>query len=212
MSDFTTERGQLQDWTTLDDTGGVPTSETSALDGTMTGTLSECLEAMLHIVMAHQDANDASTNNAGYRVLIKVNSNSDEDWRTFFEVQATGGQANAQVLAANSGSGQANPERIEVAATANFDTPGDVYFLKDAGTLADSCIVVNQDVVTNDYVEHIDDLVNAYDTSDYLYDIVDQWDVLLPRGIQDVKVLFYNTDADATYATRVDYTAVTDIE
>lgn len=208
MADYTNAAGaQLLDWTTLDDTGAVPTTESSAL------TVDTNIGTTLHIDMCHQDANDASTNYAGAIVFVKSGT-TDEDWHEFVRLQATGGQANAQVLAAASGSGQANPDRIEVAATANFQTPGAKYFLKDVGTLADSCIVTNKDYVSNDYVEAMDDLVNAYDSSDYLYDIVDQWNVFIPgeMGIKSVKVFFYNTDGDATYACRVRYSQATDLE
>ena len=126
-------------------------------------------------------------------------------------VQATGGQANGQILAAASGSGQANPDRIEVGSTTNFETPGDKYFLKDVGTLADSCIVWNKDFVNDDYVQALDDLVNAYDNADYLYDIVDQWNINLPASVQAANVVFFNQDGDATYACRVRYTIITAI-
>jgi hypothetical protein len=55
-------------------------------------------------------------------------------------------------------------------------------------------------------------LVNAYDSSDYLYDIVDEWNIEIPGETQQARVFFYNTDGDATYACRVDYELVTDIE
>lgn len=208
MADYTKTQGQLMDWTLLDDTGGVPSLESPALDSGES--LDSSLLATLHIDMCHADANDAGTANASYIVWGKSGT-TDEDWHKLFEGQADAGQANGQVLAAASGSGQANPNRIEVAATANFQTPGDSYFLKDVGTLADSCIVVNKDYVLNDYIECIDDLVNAYDTADYVYDIVNQWSLQLPGDLQAVRVTFHNPDGDATYACRVRYTMVTDL-
>jgi len=208
MADYTKINGQLMDLSTCDDTGGVPTLETPELDSGEG--LNDAIETQLQIDVAHQDANDAGTNNLEVIILGKSGT-TDEDWHEIMRFQASGGQANAQILAAASGSGQANPNRIEVAATANFETPGDLYFLKDVGSLADSCIVFNKDYIVNDYVEAIDDLVNAYDNADYLYDIVDQWSITLPPGFQSVKVLFANPDGDATYACRVRYTMVTDI-
>lgn len=208
MAHFTKIQGQLMDWSVLDDTGAVPTLETSELNSGED--LDESIEAILHIDCCHQDANDASTSNAEVAVFIKSGT-TDEDWHEFLRVQATGGQANGQILAAESGSGQANPDRIEVVSTTNFETPGDKYFLKDVGTLADSCIVWNKDFVNDDYVQALDDLVNAYDNADYLYDIVDQWNIELPASVQAAKVVFFNQDGDATYACRVRYTIITAI-
>jgi hypothetical protein len=206
MADYTKTQGQLMDWTTLDDTGGVPSLESPALDSGEA--LDSSIEAHFHIDVCHQDANDASTNNVEVVVWGKSGT-TDEDWHEIARLAATGGTANGQILAAASGSGQANADRIEVAATANFQDPGDVYFLKDAGVLANSCIVLNKDYVSNDYVEAMDDLANAYDTADYLYDIVDQFTITLPSSLQAARVTFHNPDGDATYACRIRYTLVT---
>ena len=208
MSDLTKTQGQLMDWSTLDDTGGVPFLETSELGSVED--LDSALGAVLHIDMAHQDTN-AAGNLAHCKIWIKSGS-TDEDWHEFISLTATDGTANSQQLDANSGSGQANPDRIQVASTTNFETPGDKYFLKDVGDLTNSCIVVNKDYVNDDYVVHMDDLVGAYDSSDFLYDVIDQWSILLPSTIQAAKVTFHNEDSDATYACRVRYTIITDIE
>lgn len=208
MANFTKTQGQLMDWTLLDDTGGVPSLESAALDSGEG--LDAAMVTTLHIDICHADTNDASMNTAECIIWGKSGI-TDEDWHELFRFQADGGQANGQVLAAASGSGQANPDRIEVAATANFQIPGDVYFLKDAGALAASCIVVNKDFVTDDYIECIDDLVNAYDTSDYVYDLVNQWSVQLPADLQAARATFHNPDGDATYACRVRYTMATDL-
>lgn len=195
---------QLLDWSILDDTGGEP-----FLSGGII-TSDSWLGTNLMIDMAHADANDAGSNEATCKIWNKGGT-TNEDWHLWMQLSANAGQANAQILAAASGSGQANPDRIEVAATANFQTPGDMYFLKDVGTLANSCLITNRDYVSNDYVRAIHDLVNAYDNADYLYDIVDQWIVLVPPT-KYILVTFHNKDGDATYACRIQYEAITDIE
>ena len=205
MADFTIAApGQLLDWSILDDTGGDP-----FLSGGII-TSDSWLGTNLMIDMAHADANDAGTNEAMVKVWTKGGT-TNEDWHLWATYTANAGQANAQVLAANSGAGQANPDRIEVAATANFQIPGDMYFLRDMGTLVDSCLVTNRDYVSNDYVRAVHDLVNAYDSADYLYDIVDQWTVTIPPT-KYILVTFHNKDDDATYACRIQYEAITDIE
>src|SRR3990172_7231533 len=206
MADFTKTQGQLMDWTLLDDTGAVPSLESAALDSGEA--LDVALEAILHIDMCHADANDASTNYAIAIIWIKAGT-TDEDWHEFIRLQATGGIANSQQLAANSGSGQANPDRIEVASTTNFTVPGAKYFLHDVGSLIASAIVVNFDFVTNDYIQCVDALVNAYDSADFVRSIVDQWSIILPSSVQAARVTFHNPDGDATYACRVQYTIIT---
>lgn len=197
----TKSQGELLDWTTLDETVGVESGVLDSGEG-----LNDNLIGMLHVVMAHSDGN-ANTGTPGFVVLIRV-SGTDEGWREHVRMLATTTTANAQVLAANSGTSQANPDRIEVAATANFDGIGDCVFLCDEGDITNSCLVFIKDVVTNDYVQNIDDLVGDYDTSDYLYDVVDQWDIELPAGIDEAKVLFFNDDSDSEFAVRVDYSFV----
>jgi len=205
MADYTKSRGQLMDWTLLDDTAAVPSLESSEL------ALDDDILALLHIDVCHADAVDATTNNVELVVWIKSGT-TDDDWHEFVRVQATAGQANGQVLAAASGASQPNPDRIEVASTTNFENPGDVYFLKDVGTLANSCIVVNKDFVNDDYIQCIDDLLLDYDTSDYVYDIVNQWNFELPASTAAVRVTFHNPDGTANYACRIRWTKVTDIE
>jgi len=201
MATATKSQGELLDWTLLSDDIGVESNALDSGEG-----YDDSLKAMLHVTMAHADAN-ANTGSPGFVVLVRV-SGTDEGWREFIRLAATITTANGQILAAASGSGQGNPERIEVAATANFDGIGDAVFLKDVGTLADSCLVFIKDFVTDDYVENIDELVNAYDNADYLYDVVDQWNIELPISCDEAKVLFFNDDADSEFAVRVDYSFV----
>lgn len=204
-ADYTKSVTSLQDWTTLDDTGATPSYESTAVSVT------DDIETIVHIIIAHQDAN-AAGDSAYVCVDISSNSSGDDDWHELTKLAVTGGTANAQVLAAASGSGQPNEDRIEVASTTNFENPGDWYFLKDVGTLADSCVVCNYDYVNDDYVQVVDNLANAYDSSDYLYDIVDMWSVTIPPSANRFRVRAHNEDADATYALYIRYTKVTDIE
>ena len=201
MATATKSQGQLLDWTLLDEGVGIESNVLNSGEG-----YDDSLQAMLHVTMAHIDAN-ANTGSPGFVVLIRVNG-TDEGWREFVRLSATITQANGQVLFATSGAGEGSPEKVLIAATANFDGIGDVAFLKDAGTLADSCLIFIKDVDTNVSTSNIDDLVNTYDTSDYLYDVVDQWNIELPISCDEAKVLFFNDDADSEFACRVDYSFV----
>lgn len=205
--DFTVSQGQLQDWQELTVAAAIVTAELDTgegLDGSQ-------ISAILHIDMANSTTDAITAGTAGAKVFVQSGTTA-EDWHLWTSVSATGGTANRQVLAAASGNGQANADRIELAATANFDGIGDVAFLQDEGTMADSTLVIIEDVVTNDYTQNFTDLANAYDTSDYIYDVVDQWNIKLPDGCQGAMVVFWMSDADGDIACRVRYEIVTDIE
>lgn len=213
MADITPGSGQIMNWTLLDDTGAVPTLETSELTEA-THSISSSLSFTLHIDMCHADSN-AAGDSAGFNVLINssVGVHSDEDWHLLggMSYEATGGSAILTALAATSGAGETNPERVELATTANYNTPGAAYFILD-NTIANSEIVYNQDTVTDDYIEAMDDMSQVHDASDCIFNIVDHWDIQLPQGIQKAKVQFWNKDADATYACRVRWNQGKDIE
>ncbi len=211
--DATKTQGILTDWTAVP----VHVTDGSATNGLESAVLDsgESLDsavlAIIHIDMCHAATTTATAGSAGVIVFVKSGT-TDETWHEFIRFPMTAGTANSQSLAATSGSGQGNPERVELALTTNFETAGDVYFLKDAGTLANSCLVTNIGYKDDDYLISMDNLVNTYGTDDYLIDIVEQWSIALPSTVQAAKVFFFNNDTDAHYAARVHYTLVTDIE
>jgi hypothetical protein len=205
--DYTKDEGQVLDWTLLDDTGSDdPFAETTIQ------TISSQLEYVLNVVVCHNDTNDAGSNYV--RIVVVVRAGSDnEAWRLHESIAVSGGQATSETLAANSGASQGNPERLEVADTTDFDTGGAEWlFLKDTGPLADSALVFIRGWSDNDYYINAWDLVRDYDNADILFNGVSQFKVRLPAGSQYFNVMFNNSDGDATYAVRVDYTAVTAIE
>lgn len=206
MADATKARGQLMDWTLLDDTGGTFSIETPVLDSGENQDSS--MSTILNVVMAHADGNDAGSNYASFKVLGRVDD-TDEGWREISNLQATGGTAAVGDLDQESASAQPN---VYIVSTTSFETPGDCYLLKDEDTITNSQLVYNKDFANDDYTVMIDNLVNTFSTDDNLYDIVNQWQIRIPFEYQEVKVIFYNTDGDATYVCRVDYLQVTDIE
>lgn len=198
-ADFTTAKDSVMDWTLLDDTGAVPFLDNAVL---VTDTW---LGAQLFIDVAHIDAD------AGTSATVKIwkkSGTTDEDWNLTQELSVTMGAANTGDVDQVCASAQPN---VYLAATANFDSSGNVFFLRDINTLADSCLVIVGDVATDDYTVGIDNLVNAYDADDVTWDVVDQWQPILSPGFT-YKVTFHNTDSAANYACRVRYSADTDIE
>lgn len=206
MADFTKSQGQILDWTLLDDTG----SNNPFAQATMQ-TKSTELEVELHIVVAHQDTNDATTNYVTVSVIGRAGGDA-EGWREIVSVQSGGGQAIAETLAAASGASQGSPERLEVADTTDWDTGAAQWlFLLDSGTLVDSCLCLIEGWVDADYYINSWDIVRDYDNADILHDGVSQHRVRVPAGIQYFDILFHNADATATYAVRVDYSEVQSI-
>jgi len=202
MADFTKSKAQLLDWTLLDDTAtDSPSVETSAL------ALDEELGAILNIVVAHADTNDACTSYVYISVQGKVGSN-DEDWREIARLQAGGGQATTEALDAESASGGTS---IKVAATTDWDTGQlERLFLKD-GTLVNSELVTIVGWSDADYYIAADNLTNTHAAATDLFDGVDEIPVHIPPEYDSVKVIFSNSHDTATYNVRVDYNVITEI-
>jgi len=198
--DITKSQGELLDWTLLDDVGASPAMTVETGTHTFTGTLSSTLSVAMVNIGAVADAGSI-----GFKVFVRYGAD-DSTWRQHIDLKADVAVAVTTVLDAESASAQAV---INVTATAGFDAVtqiGDTYFIKDT-TLADSELViwggVHADAAT---ITVIDNLVTTHAvTTSSLYAVVSQWQVVLPNGCDEAKVLFYNQDADANYACRVDY-------
>ena len=206
MVDLTKLSGSLLNWTELDDTGGVPTVASGELNGEG---MSDAIGVIVHIDCCHKDTNDASTNNVEVVTWIKSGGSADQ-WHELVRFQADGGVAHSKTLAGTSVAGQ---DRVRLgSATTNFEGPGSVFFIKDLSYLGSSQLVVNKDFVNDDYVQAVENLAYSYGTSDIIYDIVNQWNVQLPKEAKVGKVTFHNPDGDAIYAVRVRYSMATDLE
>jgi hypothetical protein len=205
-SDYTKSAGAVKlDWTLLDDTDSdAPFTTTGAV------TCADDMQVMLHIDVAHLDANTPGT----VTVAIWVRAGAtDESWHRLDSYTCGTTTATKEDLATVSGNGQANEDRIEVADTSDWDTGDEeVLFLYDTGSLTNSCLVVVSGWADDDYYVVDHDLINGYDTADDLLDDVNMTTVLLPAGVCAYKVNFHNNDEDATYGVRVEETKVTDLE
>lgn len=208
MADYTKSQGEILDWTLLDD---FATDNPWVQAGLQTKDSEMVVD--LFITVAHNDTVDAASSPVIVRVITRAGADN-EAWREIIPFQSGMGQATDEALNANSGAGEANPERLEVASTADWDdADGGIWlFLKDTTVLVDSCLCLIAGWNDNDYYINAWDLVRAYDNADILYDGVSQHVVRLPEGVQYFDVTFYNTHGTATYAVRVDYAEVTDIE
>lgn len=202
MADYTKTRTQKLDWTLLDDTtSNAPSVDSGAIN------IPDAIGCKLHVVVAHADTNDGSTNEVFIKVMTKKGS-AGEDWAVFAESRAGSGQATKEDLDAQSASGQT---QIKVADTTDWDT-GELerLFILDA-TPINSEVVTIMGWADNDYYIADENLTNTHETTADLLDGVDERTFFVPPEYQDVKVLFGNTDGDATYYVRVDYQLITEL-
>jgi len=141
-------------------------------------------------------------------VMKKLGENL-EDWRLHYSQEAGGGQAVTVALDAESASGQ---KQIKVGATTAFDTGlGERLLLYNVGDLELSEVVTIDGWADADYYIANENLANTHDAADALYNGVDEITVRLPKSVKTAKVTFHNSDNDANYLVRVDYSEVTGI-
>ena len=211
MADFTKARGQLLDWTELvvkaaDGSTSSPYVKSDAL------TITDDVSVTLYITVAHADTGAAATSYVYVKCYSLPGTTATEDWRLCASLQAGGGTAVTEAVAAESAAAQ---NTILVAAITDWDTGlQERIFVKDA-------TLVNSEVVTiigwnvdagNDWYICAENLANTHaDTAD-LFSGVDEMVVHVPEGSQAVKVIFTNSALAGIYAVRVDYEKVTDIE
>ncbi len=207
--DATNLQGQALDWTLLDDIGSDnPFVTTGSID------LSDYVKTTLSLVVAHADANAAGANIVTIKILALFGTDlaNTEDWRTVGILTAGGGTAVKEDIAATSGFGEANPERIEVADTTDWDTGlGERLFILDA-TPANSELVHVAGWADNDYYKAAASLTKSHANTADLLDGVTEQTFELPKGAQYFRIMFFNSDDDATYYVRCDYIAVIDYE
>lgn len=205
MADATVTVGQLLDWTTLDDT----ISDTPGLDSGTLDLGDGVTDATIYVTVCHKDTNAAATNIVTVKIFVRPGGTADEDWRLLTLCSAGGGTAVKEDIVAQSASGQSH---IEVADTTDWDTGlGERLFILDA-TLANSELVTIIGWIDIDYYLAADNLVNTHENTADLLDGVNEIPVAIPDGCRYCKVVFANSDDDANYAVRIDYSAVTDYE
>lgn len=203
-ADVDKSQGELYDWTLLDDVAGGPTLETG------THTYTDTLSSVLNVVMVNIGA-VADAGSVGFMVFVRYGA-ADDSWRLWIDLKADVAVAVTIDVDAQAASAQAV---IPLTATTNFDEPariGDTFFLRDT-VLADSELVIWGGVFDNDVsITVIDDITETKEATADIYQVVSQWSILLPNGNDEAKVVFYNRDADANYACRVDYANEDDIQ
>lgn len=208
MADLTKAQTLMQsnEWENIDDTGtSTPYWESNEL------TLTDDVGAVIHIDLCHLDGN-AVTAGSEPDVIVWVKSGSgDDDWHELVRYTGTGGTADMQELSEKCTSGQAS---VHLDDSSEFEVNGSLFFLNDNDGLANSeiiCLAYVADSSAPGEIVAMDNLSHTFSTVDDIINIVDQWNVRIPKEIQAARVTVHTKDADATFAVRCVASTASDI-
>ena len=205
MADATKVQGVIKDWTLLDDTG----SDSPTVDTDNTGAGFDigagAVDVELNIKIAHIDANAAGVNYVSYKVFGKYGANN-EDWGLLTASSSGGGTAVKEDLNGNSATNE-----IPVADTTDWDTGlGEKLFIYDTANILNSEVVEIAGWHDTVHYTATHNLTNVHANTADLLDGLNEHRIPIPNGIRYVKVVFSNSDDDANYAVKVDYSAVSE--
>lgn len=143
---------------------------------------------------------------SGVEITVEV-SYGTENWVKYLSFTSTVVTAGTTTI--NDGAVTAGDTTLTLtdATTANFDDPGNKWFIKD-GTIANSESVRTVSESTN-VVTIAEQLERNHANGLSVYDHVDNWTVKLPFAVSQVRVLFNNTDADSDVAITTRISKVT---
>lgn len=129
----------------------------------------------------------ANTNSGIFRVEGSASSSGDEDWATLYTVAATVSTADTEAMTATEPSAETV---LAVASTTGF-VAGDILYIQDTGTLADSEWAVCQEIVTNTSINLIDGLTTGKDSADVIWNDADRWAIYIDlAAITRIRVVF----------------------
>lgn len=118
------------------------------------------------IFMYHALVEAASNANSGsFLVQTTPISSGDEDWLTIAQYTANTGTADTEAMTATEPVAETV---LAVASTTGF-VAGDLLYIQDTGTLADSEFALCQEIVTNTSINLVDGLTVQKDSSDVIW-------------------------------------------
>lgn len=134
----------------------------------------------------------ANTNSGVFRIEGSAAASGDEDWATLYTVAATVSTADTEAMTATEPVGETV---LAVASTTGF-VAGDILYIQDTGTVADSEWAVCQEIVSNTSINLIDGLTNQKDSSDVIWNDADRWAIYVDLGaITRIRVVFQHEGA-----------------
>lgn len=168
--------------------------------------ISASYSTIVYIEVALTHANAQS----GCNVEIEI-SYADDDWRNFWG-PVVGTAETPATTTLNDAAANAGDTSITLtdATTGDFDIPGRRWFIVD-GTVGNSESV--RTVINSTHtVTLCQDLMRSHANSLNVWDRVDEWSVAIPLAASYVRVIIYNSDADATVHWRSYCSKVTSLD
>jgi hypothetical protein len=198
MADFTKAGSQLDEWAVVSAAAMRKGATTAIADDIVVG---------LEVTVCKVEA-VAHDGHAVIIIEVSGNTTGNEDWTKLVEFEITAETASTTTLDAQA---DAAATLVPLAATANFETKGDVYFIKN-GTIANSEIVRNNGFDSGVSITILDGLANTQQNGVAIFTSVEQWIISIPAEYRRVRVLVNNKDADCDIVSRTRMAKATDIE
>lgn len=164
---------------------------------TIVGSAIECLTKRGVVIFLYHGYIEAAadTNPGTFKVQVRPDAgdgSATEHWITVAEFVAKGTTPDTEAISGAEAIGQTV---IEVASTTGF-VAGDLLYIQDAGTLADSEWGECQEVVTNTSIDLVDGLTVAKDSSDVIWNDASKFVCALDlSGIESFRVLWSHEGA-----------------
>jgi hypothetical protein len=153
--------------------------------------VSTALAATIVIFHALVEAT-ANTNAGSFHVQISGSSSGNEDWATIAQFTANTGTADTEAMTATEPAGETV---LAVVSTTGF-VAGDLLYVQDAGTLADSEWGRCQEIVTDTSINLIDGLTTGKDSADTIWNDANVFTAELGlTAVGRVRVLFQHEGA-----------------
>lgn len=118
------------------------------------------------IILFHALVEAAANTNAGtFIVQISGSASGNEDWAPLARFTPNNGTADTEAMTATEPIGETS---LAVASTTGF-VAGDILYIQDTGTLADSEWARCREIVTDNSIHLIDGLTTAKDSADVIW-------------------------------------------
>lgn len=134
----------------------------------------------------------ANTNAGTFRIEGSASASGDEDWAPLAAVTATATTVDTEAMTASE---PASETVLACASTTGF-VAGDILYIQDTGTLADSEWNRCQKIVSNTSINLIDGLTNAKDNADVIWNDAETWAIGVDlASVTRIRVVFQHEGA-----------------
>ena len=134
----------------------------------------------------------ANTNGGIFRIEGSASASGDEDWVPLHQCAAQATTADTEAMTATEPSGETV---LACASTTGF-VAGDILYIQDTGTLADSEWARCQEVVSNTSINMVDGLTTGMDASDVIWNDAETWAIGVDlSSVTRIRVVFQHEGA-----------------